>query len=355
MRSILNKLAPALLLLASLAPVIGAADNPAIFPLDDVKPGMKGVVYTIFSGDQIEKVDLEVIGILRNALGPKEDVILVKLLGDKADQTGVAAGMSGSPVYFDGRLAGALSLKLGNFTKEAIGGVTPIEEMLQIPNAAAPTAAGGNASPSAVQPQNNSAVAIPQNFLTQTSAGGNQFLIPIETPLISSGLFPQTMAQFASTFSSWGVSMMAGGVDPPSPADAAIKPGDMVGIDMVRGDLSISSGCTVTSVTNDQVLACGHPVFNFGSIAMPMSRAHVLMTLASSNASTKVISTAGTIGTLTDDRSTAVMGKLGPGPSMIPVDVALQTAAGEKKYHFEVIESPQLTPTLVAVAAYNGL
>ena len=102
------------------------------FPLNDVKPGMKGEVYTIFSGDQVEKVDLEVIGILHNALGPKEDVILVQLLGDKAEQTGVAAGMSGSPVYFDGKLAGALSLKLGVFTKEAIGGVTPIEDMLDV-------------------------------------------------------------------------------------------------------------------------------------------------------------------------------------------------------------------------------
>ena len=107
-------------------------DNPAIFPLSDVKPGMKGVVYTIFSGDQVEKVDLEVIGLLHNALGPKEDVILVKLLGDKAAQTGVAAGMSGSPVYFDGKLAGALALKLGAFTKDAIGGVTPIADMLDV-------------------------------------------------------------------------------------------------------------------------------------------------------------------------------------------------------------------------------
>src|SRR5580700_11291362 len=118
-------------LLLSLGPV-RAADDPPTFPLSDVKPGMRGVVYTIFDGDQVEKVDLEVIGILSNALGPKQDVILVKLLGDKADKTGVAAGMSGSPVYFDGKLAGALSLKIGNFTKDAIGGVTPIASMFDV-------------------------------------------------------------------------------------------------------------------------------------------------------------------------------------------------------------------------------
>src|SRR6202161_4567119 len=111
---------------------IQADDATATFPLKDIKPGMKGEVYTIFQGDTIEKVDLVVIGILENALGPKQDVILVQLLGEKVEHSGVVAGMSGSPVYFDGKLAGALSLKLGVFTKEAIGGVTPIQSMLEV-------------------------------------------------------------------------------------------------------------------------------------------------------------------------------------------------------------------------------
>src|SRR6202522_243587 len=111
---------------------IQADDATAIFPLKDIKPGMTGEVYTIFQGDTIEKVDLVVIGILENALGPKQDIILVQLLGEKVEHTGVVAGMSGSPVYFEGKLAGALSLKLGVFTKEAIGGVTPIQSMLEV-------------------------------------------------------------------------------------------------------------------------------------------------------------------------------------------------------------------------------
>src|SRR6202161_4452780 len=111
---------------------IHADDAPAIFPLSQVQPGMKGVVYTIFTGDEIEKVDLVVLGVLHNALGPKQDIILVQLLGEKVEHTGVVAGMSGSPVYFEGKLAGALSLKLGVFTKEAIGGVTPIQSMLEV-------------------------------------------------------------------------------------------------------------------------------------------------------------------------------------------------------------------------------
>lgn len=335
-----------------------AGESPALFPLDQVRPGMKGVVYTIFAGDEIEKVDLVVLGILHNALGPKQDIILVQLLGEKAEHTGVVAGMSGSPVYFDGKLAGALALKLGAFSKEAIGGVTPIQSMLEVErdsvspktDAAAATAVNTGVFPTA------SRVALPQEFSTRTSAGSGQFLVPIETPLISAGLYPDTIAQFSKQLSGWGMSMMAGGSSEPTPEDARVKPGDMVGVELIRGDLSIAPGCTITAVESDgTILACGHPIFSFGSVSMPMTRAHVVTTLASSMASTKIISTGGTIGTLTQDRTTAIMGKLGPGPAMIPVDVTLVTPSAEKKFRFEVIESPQLTPLLVALATYNGI
>jgi hypothetical protein len=202
---------------------------------------------------------------------------------------------------------------------------------------------------------NSARVVLPDEFAMRTSASSGQFLVPIETPLVTSGLYPETLARFGKDFSSWGMTAMAGGSAAPSPDDAKLQPGDMVGIDLVQGDLSISSGCTVTTVVGNQILACGHPLFGFGSVQMPLSRAHVIMTLASAAASTKIISTGATIGTLTQDRQTAVMGTLGPGPAMIPLDVTLDTPAEQKKYHFEVIESPQLTPTLVATAAYNGI
>src|SRR6202789_2276291 len=142
LRKLLPTLLAALLLLTGLS-AAAADDTPAIFPLSQVQPGMKGVAYTIFAGDEIEKVDLVVLGVLHNALGPKQDIILVQLLGEKAEHTGVVAGMSGSPVYFDGKLAGALSLKLGTFNKEAIGGVTPIQNMLEVEkDSASPSPAG---------------------------------------------------------------------------------------------------------------------------------------------------------------------------------------------------------------------
>jgi len=337
-----------------------ASDGPQTIPVSDIKPGMKGVAYTIYEGDQIEKVNLVVLGVMRDALGPKEDVILVQLLGDRAEHSGVVAGMSGSPVYFDGKLAGALSLRMGVFTKEAIGGVTPIANMMDVEKAAempAPPATPVS-KPSAEAIRNDlTAVRIPlgQNFERFTSAGAGQFLVPIETPLIASGMYPQTLAQFDKQLSTWGMAVMTGGTAPPSPEDAQLKPGDMLGVDLIRGDLSLSTGCTVTTVIGDQVMACGHPVFGFGSVQMPMSRAHVLTTLASSMASTKIIDTGGVIGTLTQDRTTAIAGKLGAGPPMVPMEVSLDTPTAKKDFHFEVIQSPQLTPLLVAMAAYNGV
>src|ERR1700691_1339757 len=346
-------------LILLLCPGLFAGDTSTTFPLDQVHPGLKGMAYTIFSGDEVEKVDLVVIGVLHDAIGPKQDVILVQLLGEKAEHTGVVAGMSGSPVYFDGKLAGALSLKLGTFTKEAIGGVTPIENMLSVNDAPVLPAAGARAATSDTGELGYAArVPLPASFAAQSGggAGAGEFLVPIETPLIATGVYPDTMAQFSQQLAGWGMSMMAGGTAAASPDDARLKPGDMVGVELMRGNLTITPGCTVTTVEeNGKVLACGHPIFSFGSVSMPMARAHVVMTLNSAMASTKIISTGGTTGKLTQDRVTAIGGQLGPEPPMIPMTVSLVTPTEKREFHFEVIESPQLTPTLVALATYDGI
>jgi hypothetical protein len=328
----------------------------ATLPIDQIQPGMKGVAYTIFSGDAVEPMDLTVIGVLRNALGPKLDVILVQLLGDKPEHSGVVAGMSGSPVFINGKLAGALSLKLGMFTKEAIGGVTPIANMYDINNA---LPADGAAKVTAASPKSNpdanswatvsarsSALRIPlsNELARRASIDSGSYLVPIETPLIMTGVYPETIAQFASQFSALGMTAMVGGKAAPSPEDAKLKPGDMVGMELVGGDLSLDAGCTVTAIVGDRVFACGHPLFSFGDVSIPLTRGHVVMTLNSSMASTKIMSSGSVIGTLTEDRTTAVMGRLGAGPRMIPMDVAIATPQEEKHFHFEV-----------AVSALNGI
>src|ERR1700761_3858857 len=136
---------------AALSSTVSAQSNDTL-PLSQVRPGMQGYAYTIFAGDQVEKFDLEVIGVMPNFLGPQQSIILVQLKGEKVEHTGVVAGMSCSPVYIDGKLVGALSLKLGVFTKEAIGGVTPIEDILR-PAGPNNTAAASAANAASMQTQ----------------------------------------------------------------------------------------------------------------------------------------------------------------------------------------------------------
>ena len=329
-----------------------AVDSPDIFPLSQVRPGMKGVAYTIFSGDQIQQMDVTVIGVLNNALGPKQDIILVELSGADVAKTGVVAGMSGSPVYFDGKLAGAISLKIGTFTKDAIAGVTPIQNMLDIQKAMPGFSVAEAPKPDAT----GTATTAPAfDSPEKVALGGDKFLVPIETPLVFSGVFPQTLARFSPAFQSYGLSAMAGGTVPPSPEDAQLKPGDMVGMQLVSGDLSLYAGCSVTTIIRGRVFVCGHPFNGFGSIALPMTRAYVVTTLASELESTKIMNTGGVIGTFQQDRLTGVVGQLGSGPHMLPVSVNVTTATEQRHFHFEVAENPKLTPLLVAISAYNGI
>ncbi|HEV2615028.1 MAG TPA: SpoIVB peptidase S55 domain-containing protein [Candidatus Acidoferrales bacterium] len=350
----LMRLRPSLLLTCLLAFCLAvplfAAENPVIFPLRDVHAGMKGVAYTIFTGDQIEKMDVTVLGVLKNAMGPKQDIILVELSGADVAKTGVVAGMSGSPVYFDGKLAGAVSLKIGTFNKDAIAGVTPIQNMLDIQKAMAAPSGNDSGTPAAAPVASQSGA-----FPERVPLGDGKFLVPIETPLIFSGVMPQTLALFGNQFQAFGMSAMAGGTTAARPDDAELKPGDMVGMNLVSGDLALYAGCSVTAIVGDEVFVCGHPLFSFGSVALPMTRAHVVTTLASSLESTKIMNSGGPIGTIVQDRVTAVVGRLGASPPTLPVDVNVTTPSEQRHFHFNVAQNPKLTPLLVAVATLNGI
>jgi SpoIVB peptidase S55 len=333
-----------LALTIALCPLAACPQSNEILPLDQVRAGMQGYAYTIFAGDQVEKFDLEVIGVMPNFLGPRQSIILVQLKGPKVERTGVVAGMSGSPVYLDGKLAGALSLKLGIFTKDPIAGVTPIEDVVRPP-----------AQSSAQQfplPLDNSAV---QNTASAFSLPTGSTLTPIETPLVFSGFQSSTLQQFAPQIQSYGFVAAQGGTSAPRPDDAHLAPGDMAGMVLVQGDASINSACTVTAVQADRVFLCGHPFLNLGNVQLPMARSRVLTTLSSDLASTKIVNVGGSIGTITGDHLTAVTGKLGAPPAMIPLDLSVLTALGEKKLHFDVVNHPKLTPLLVAITAFNGL
>ena len=335
-----------------------AADKPEILPLDRVKPGMKGFAYTIFAGEQIEKFDLEVIGVMPNLLGPKQSIILVELKGPKIEHTGVVAGMSGSPVYIEGKLAGALSLKFGIFTKEALAGVTPIESVLEAQSAEATQPPDASLFPAETAGAEGSVTRhypVPAELAQRFGVGAGAYLAPIETPLVFSGFRPAALERFADQLKAYGMVTAQGGTAPPQPDDANVKPGDMVGMVLVKGDLSIHAACSVTMVASDRVFACGHPLFGFGPVQMPMARGHVLTTLSSDLSSTKIVNVGGVIGTITQDRFTAVMGRLGAAPRLIPMELTIATPAVEKQFRFELIESAKLTPLLVALSTFNGL
>jgi hypothetical protein len=322
------------------------AQSEDILPLDQVQAGMQGYAYTIFAGDQVEKFDLEVIGVMPNFLGPRQSIILVQLKGPKVEHTGVVAGMSGSPVYLQGKLAGALSLKLGVFTKEAIAGVTPIEDVLR------PTrsdAVGVSAQQSAEQ------LPLPAVETSRTGLPSGSALEPIETPLVFSGFQPATLQQFAPQIQNYGFVAAQGGTAAPRKEDAHLVPGDMAGMVLVQGDASINSACTVTAVEADRVFLCGHPFLSLGDVALPMARSRVVTTLSSELSSTKIVNMGGSIGTITGDHLTAVTGKLGPPPAMIPLDLTVSSGSLEKKLHFEIVNHPRLTPLLVAITTFNGL
>ena len=342
-----RKLALAILALAvglcfALAPPL-SAQSDEILPLSQVQPGMHGYAYTIFAGDQVEKFDLEVIGVLPNFLGPRQSIILIELKGPKVEHTGVVAGMSGSPVYLNGKLSGALSLKLGVFTKEAIAGVTPIEDILH-------PAAQDNAPASSAQQ-----FTLPNEAAPRTGLPSGSSLEPIATPLVFSGFQSSTLQQFAPQIQNYGFVAAQGGTAAPQPDDKKLVAGDMAGMVLVQGDASINSACTVTAVQAGRVYLCGHPFLSLGDVALPMARSRVVTTLSSSLASTKIVNVGGSIGTITGDHLTAVTGKLGAPPPMIPLDLSIATSSGEQKLHFELVNHPKLTPLLVALTTFNGL
>ena len=317
-------------------------DSTEILPLSQVQPGMQGYAYTVFAGDQVEKFDLVVLGIMPNFLGPKQSIILVELKGPKVEHTGVVAGMSGSPVYLDGKLAGALSLKLGIFTKEPIAGVTPIEDILH------PPAQSGAA-------QGTQQFTVPNSTMAQAGLPNGAELQPIETPLVFSGFQPAALQPFTSQLQGYGFVAAQGGTADARPDDGKLQAGDMAGMVLVQGDASINSACTVTAVRGDEVYLCGHPFLNFGNVRLPMSRSRVVTTLSSELASTKIVNVGGTIGTITGDHLTAVTGKLGPTPAMIPLDLTFAAGSTEKKLHFEIVNHPKLTPLLVAMTTFSGV
>ena len=334
--------------------------NPQTIAVSQIHTGMRGVAYTVFQGVKPESMDVEVLGVLHNVNGPKGDIILVRLHGQKVEYTGVVAGMSGSPVYLDGKLAGALAFRIGEFSKEPIAGVTPIADMLEI-NALDRSPAEESA---AVKPSITSVAgktsgpgenaALPG--LASDSSGFANYLKPIETPLVFNGFSEQAIHLFAGELGSAGiVPVMGAGSVSDEKQPEPIEAGSAVSAILVRGDMNIEATCTVTYIDPHRLLACGHPLLQFGSVDLPMSKAEVLATLPSPLNAFKIVNTTEAVGTFVQDRHTGIMGVFDRQPQMIPVTLSIHSGAGEKQFHYEVLNNPKLTPIALMVTIFNAL
>ncbi|QNI35415.1 SpoIVB peptidase S55 domain-containing protein [Edaphobacter albus] len=340
------------------AAAMGGSGETKIFPLADLKKGMWGVAYTVFEGVNPEPMRVEILGVLKDSLGPGRDMILARLHGTKPEFTGVVAGMSGSPVYIDGRLVGALSYRIGQFSKEPIAGITPIEQMLEVRDGAVLPASARGAR------QNDTSASMADK--PAINASNDLQMQAMETPLVFSGFSQETVQLFGDRFREMGMTPVAGlgSADTTAAQPEPLVPGSAVSAVLVRGDLSVAGTCTVTYVDSTRLLACGHPITQYGPVDMPMTKATVVATLPSPLNAFKIVNTTETVGAFTEDRASAIMGRFGEKARMIPVSVEIEQPATsgtavsttkQKNFHFEVLDNRQLTPSAMLVSVYQSL
>jgi len=382
------KLSSAAILLGVAAGALSlcAADSPLsrpkagkteIMPVNQIKPGMKGIAWTVFQGTEPEPVPIEIIGRWKDMWGPKQDIIIAKM-GGKAVRTNVAGGMSGSPVYIDGKLVGAVALRLSTFSPDAICGITPIEQMLEIRDF-------DNSRPEDARtpdkvPTNRAAVAassMPGELLGQVVAAGasagslpqqTPMMVPIEAPLAFSGFTAGTMREFNPMFQQMGINAVQGGAagdlhtNKPAPGwEHSLNPGESVAGVLVDGDWTVTGLGTVTYNDGKRVLAFGHSFFNLGPVSMPMSKGEVLMTLASAYQPNKMANATEIVGALHQDRHSGIEGVLGVTSDMIPVTMKVRSigdkgqVAKEKDFHLNVFVHQKWTPYLMMLSLYNSI
>jgi hypothetical protein len=336
-------------------PVISPTQETPTIPVSQIHAGMRGYALTVFQGTQPERMEVEVLGVLKNMNGPKGDIILIRLRGEKAEYTGVVAGMSGSPVYFEGKLAGALAFRIGEFSKEPIAGVTPIADMLEInafdkspgPGAATASSTGTNAATKTSGP------GLPSDASVQSFAN---YLKPIETPLVFTGFSEEAVKLFAPQFAASGIiPVMGAGSASDQKQPEPLEAGSAVSAVLVRGDMDIAATCTVTYIDPQRLLACGHPLLQFGSVDLPMTKATVLATLPSPANAFKIVNTTEAAGAFVQDRHTGIMGLLNKEPNMIPVTISIHSGASTKVIRYEVLNNPRLSPVAMMATVFNTL
>ena len=336
-----------LVLLLTLVVVLPAQE---LFPLSDVEAGMLAVGRTVFAGTTIEDFDVEILGVLEN-VGPKQSLIIGRLAGGPLEQTGVMAGMSGSPVYIDGRLVGAVAFTFP-FATEPVAGIRPIEQMV-----------------AGFEHRERAPRAVPIDLLAELretvgltpraksrSAVEPQFL-PIATPVSLAGFSQRTSEVFGDQLRELGLRPVQGsGGGLRNDPGGAIEPGSMISVGLIRGDLQVNASGTVTHVDGDRVFAFGHRFISSGDAELPMMRASVLTLVPNLNNSFKLAGTGGLIGKIFLDREAGIVGELGDGPQLVPCHIRLRISdGGHHEYNLELVRDSQLTPFLLQLAVFSAI
>jgi hypothetical protein len=338
----------------------------ALYPLEDLRPGMKGIARTVFAGTEPQEFNLEILGVLPGFTGPRQTTIIARLSGTNVDKTGVFAGMSGSPVFIDDRLVGAIAYSFP-FSKEPICGITPIQQMIDNfeqgndrpkRNAEARATsftelAGADWKPRLPKPSFTST-----SLIAPVTAGSplaplmGQQIQQIATPVVFSGISQDSLSMFSAELTRSGLLPVSGvggsaAITPLEPFDEkTLTPGASVSVQLVRGDYSIAASGTVTF----------HPFLGLGGSDMPMTESSVVTVIANSYNSFKLAVPGRMVGSISQDRATGVFGQLGHAPRMIPVKINLHTSRDRvEQFSYEVVSDEFLTPLLVNITVFNTI
>jgi hypothetical protein len=332
---------------------------PTTYPVSELRPGQMGMARTVFEQDRLEEFQVEILGVLKNAIGPKQDMILARLKGEKVEFTGVVAGMSGSPVYINGRLLGALSYRIGQFSKEPIAGITPIGDMLNL--VANPRPARAASRPADLIGW-LARGADPKTFpgptpMQPVAAGDGIGLRPIAMPLVCAGCAPEALRAYAPAFEAMGFEpTLGGGVE--TDADGPLPeftPGAAIGATLATGDLNLSAVGTLTYRDGDRVFGFGHPMTGAGVIDVPMTQARVVATLASQAGSFKIANATAPIGAIVEDRLTAIVGQIGRSAPMMPLTVGVDAGGGRREFHYALTRDRTWAPVVMGITAASSL
>jgi len=356
----MNKTAKRILALFSglvlFAAVVGAA--AVVMPLSQVKPGMKGTGRSVFAGSKVEDFDVQVLGVLSN-VQPKRSIILAKLAGRGLESTGVISGMSGSPVYIDGKVIGAVAFSFP-YAKDAIAGITPIEEMLAIDGTAELPKTGSPAGlpiRDSMTLEDLAGIYRSAFAVRRSERGPGQAAVPLDVPLVFSGFSSWAFDRAKSFFGGLGFQPVRAGTAvgqglSQAPAGATpLKEGDAVGVQLIGGDLDMSAIGTVTYVDGSRVLAFGHPFYNLGAVDYAMTKADVITVVPSLESSFKMAASGPVIGRISQDRTSGLSGEIGKLPHLIPLNISLQGGPLERKeFKLKLVDDKFLTPALVNMA-----